>query len=98
MSHALASFKRGKSTLIKRADSDPVLPVGVHSCTAVPTVIKVRDQRRAGEYKWEMAPGTTFPYPISISTYRKVKYAAARRTGYELGHASSPPCASLPRP
>jgi hypothetical protein len=88
----IGQFKRGKSTLINAPIGDPVLPVGFTPVTAVPTVIRFVDQRRT-RIQVGMAPGTTFPYPISISTYRK-RIAASERQVVELGHASSPPCAA----
>jgi predicted GTPase len=53
----IGQFKRGKSTLINALIGDPVLPVGFIPVTAVPTVIRFGDQRRAriqvGEGSWQ---------------------------------------------
>jgi len=43
----IGQFKRGKSTLINALIEDPVLPVGFTPVTAVPTVIRYGEQRRA---------------------------------------------------
>jgi GTP-binding protein EngB required for normal cell division len=43
----MGQFKRGKSTLINALIGDPVLPVGFTPVTAVPTVIRFGEQRRA---------------------------------------------------
>jgi predicted GTPase len=43
----IGQFKRGKSTLINALIGDPVLPVGFIPVTAVPTVVRFGDQRRA---------------------------------------------------
>jgi predicted GTPase len=43
----IGQFKRGKSTLINALIGDPVLPVGFTPVTAVPTVIRFGDHRRA---------------------------------------------------
>src|SRR5438876_1191177 len=43
----IGQFKRGKSTLINALIGDPVLPVGFTPVTAVPTVIRFGDKRRA---------------------------------------------------
>ncbi|MGA2350350.1 MAG: dynamin family protein [Terracidiphilus sp.] len=43
----IGQFKRGKSTLINALIDEPVLPVGFTPVTAVPTVIRFGDQRRA---------------------------------------------------
>src|SRR5208282_3697909 len=43
----IGQFKRGKSTLINALIGDPVLPVGFTPVTAVPTVIRFGDRRRA---------------------------------------------------
>jgi ribosome biogenesis GTPase A len=43
----VGQFKRGKSTLINALIGDPVLPVGFTPVTAVPTVIRFGDQRKA---------------------------------------------------
>jgi len=43
----LGQFKRGKSTLINALIGDPVLPVGFTPVTAVPTVIRYGETRRA---------------------------------------------------
>jgi len=43
----LGQFKRGKSTLINALIGDAVLPVGFTPVTAVPTVIRFGDRRRA---------------------------------------------------
>ena len=43
----LGQFKRGKSTLINALLADPVLPVGFTPVTAVPTVIRYGETRRA---------------------------------------------------
>jgi hypothetical protein len=43
----IGQFKRGKSTLINALIGDPVLPVGFTPVTAVPTVIRFGDLRRA---------------------------------------------------
>jgi GTP-binding protein EngB required for normal cell division len=53
----IGQFKRGKSTLINALIGDPVLPVGFTPVTAVPTVIRFGDQRRAriqsGNGSWQ---------------------------------------------
>jgi predicted GTPase len=53
----LGQFKRGKSTLINALIGDPVLPVGFTPVTAVPTVIRFGDRRRAriqaGNGSWQ---------------------------------------------
>jgi hypothetical protein len=43
----IGQFKRGKSTLINALIRDPVLPVGFVPVTAVPTVVRFGDRRRA---------------------------------------------------
>jgi len=43
----IGQFKRGKSTLINALIGDPILPVGFTPVTAVPTVIRFGDKRRA---------------------------------------------------
>jgi GTP-binding protein EngB required for normal cell division len=43
----IGQFKRGKSTLINALIGDPVLPVGFTPVTAVPTVIRFGELRRA---------------------------------------------------
>jgi predicted GTPase len=43
----IGQFKRGKSTLINALIGDPVLPVGFIPVTAVPTVVRFGDRRRA---------------------------------------------------
>jgi hypothetical protein len=43
----IGQFKRGKSTLINALIEDPVLPVGFTPVTAVPTVIRYGEERRA---------------------------------------------------
>jgi predicted GTPase len=43
----IGQFKRGKSTLINALIDNPVLPVGFTPVTAVPTVIRFGDRRRA---------------------------------------------------
>lgn len=43
----IGQFKRGKSTLINALIGDSILPVGVTPVTAVPTVIRYGDHRRA---------------------------------------------------
>jgi predicted GTPase len=43
----VGQFKRGKSTLINALIGDSVLPVGFIPVTAVPTVVRFGDQRRA---------------------------------------------------
>jgi hypothetical protein len=43
----LGQFKRGKSTLINALIGDPLLPVGFTPVTAVPTVIRYGERRRA---------------------------------------------------
>lgn len=43
----IGQFKRGKSTLINALIGEPVLPVGFIPVTAVPTVIRFGEQRRA---------------------------------------------------
>ncbi|MFY9661570.1 MAG: dynamin family protein [Terriglobales bacterium] len=43
----IGQFKRGKSTLINALIGDPVLPVGFTPVTAVPTVIRFGNRRRA---------------------------------------------------
>ncbi len=43
----IGQFKRGKSTLLNALIGDPVLPVGFTPVTAVPTVIRYGEQRRA---------------------------------------------------
>lgn len=56
----IGQFKRGKSTLINALIGDPVLPVGFTPVTAVPTVIRFGDQRRAriqvGNGSWQDVP------------------------------------------
>jgi len=56
----IGQFKRGKSTLINALIGDPVLPVGFTPVTAVPTVIRFGDQRRAriqvGSGSWQHVP------------------------------------------
>jgi GTP-binding protein EngB required for normal cell division/polyhydroxyalkanoate synthesis regulator phasin len=53
----IGQFKRGKSTLINALIGDPVLPVGFTPVTAVPTVIRFGDRRRAriqaGDGSWQ---------------------------------------------
>jgi Dynamin family len=53
----MGQFKRGKSTLINALIGDPVLPVGFTPVTAVPTVIRFGEQRRAriqaGDGSWQ---------------------------------------------
>jgi polyhydroxyalkanoate synthesis regulator phasin len=53
----IGQFKRGKSTLINALIGDPVLPVGFTPVTAVPTVIRFGEQRRAriqvGNGSWQ---------------------------------------------
>jgi predicted GTPase len=53
----IGQFKRGKSTLINALIGDPVLPVGFTPITAVPTVIRFGDKRRAriqvGNGSWQ---------------------------------------------
>ena len=53
----VGQFKRGKSTLINALIGDPVLPVGFTPVTAVPTVIRFGDRRRAriqaGDGSWQ---------------------------------------------
>ena len=53
----IGQFKRGKSTLINALTGDAVLPVGFTPVTAVPTVIRFGDQRRAriqvGNGSWQ---------------------------------------------
>src|ERR1022692_2741602 len=53
----IGQFKRGKSTLINALIGDAVLPVGFTPVTAVPTVIRFGDQRRArvqvGDGSWQ---------------------------------------------
>ena len=53
----IGQFKRGKSTLINALIGDPVLPVGFTPVTAVSTVIRFGDQRRAriqvGNGSWQ---------------------------------------------
>jgi predicted GTPase len=53
----IGQFKRGKSTLINALIGDRVLPVGFTPVTAVPTVIRFGDQRRAriqvGNGSWQ---------------------------------------------
>ncbi len=43
----VGQFKRGKSTLINALIGDPILPVGFIPVTAVPTVIRYGEQRKA---------------------------------------------------
>jgi len=43
----IGQFKRGKSTLINALIGEPVLPVGFIPVTAVPTVVRFGEQRRA---------------------------------------------------
>jgi len=43
----IGQFKRGKSTLINALIGEPILPVGFTPVTAVPTVIRYGEQRRA---------------------------------------------------
>jgi GTPase Era involved in 16S rRNA processing len=43
----IGQFKRGKSTLINALIADSVLPVGFTPVTAVPTVVRFGDQRKA---------------------------------------------------
>jgi GTP-binding protein EngB required for normal cell division len=43
----IGQFKRGKSTLINALIGDPVLPVGFTPVTAVPTIVRFGDLRRA---------------------------------------------------
>jgi predicted GTPase len=43
----IGQFKRGKSTLINALIGEPVLPVGVTPATAVPTVVRHGERRRA---------------------------------------------------
>jgi Dynamin family len=43
----IGQFKRGKSTLINAIVGEPILPVGFTPVTAVPTVIRFGEQRRA---------------------------------------------------
>ena len=56
----IGQFKRGKSTLINALIGDAVLPVGFTPVTAVPTVIRFGDQRRAriqaGDGSWQEVP------------------------------------------
>ena len=53
----IGQFKRGKSTLINALIGDPVLPVGFTPVTAVPTVIRYGEPRRAriqaGDGSWQ---------------------------------------------
>ena len=53
----IGQFKRGKSTLINALIGDSVLPVGFTPVTAVPTVIRFGDRRRArvqvGNGSWQ---------------------------------------------
>ncbi len=53
----IGQFKRGKSTLINALIDDAVLPVGFTPVTAVPTVIRFGEQRRAriqvGSGSWQ---------------------------------------------
>jgi GTP-binding protein EngB required for normal cell division len=43
----IGQFKRGKSTLINALVGDPILPVGFTPVTAVPTVVRFGERRRA---------------------------------------------------
>ncbi len=53
----IGQFKRGKSTLINALIGDAILPVGFTPVTAVPTVIRFGDRRRArvqvGDGSWQ---------------------------------------------
>jgi Dynamin family len=64
----IGQFKRGKSTLINALIGDPVLPVGFTPVTAVPTVIRFGDQRRAriqvGSGSWQ---------DVSVSDLKSVR-------------------------
>ena len=58
----IGQFKRGKSTLINALIGDPVLPVGFTPVTAVPTVIRFGDLRRA---RIQVKDGSWQDVPIS---------------------------------
>lgn len=58
----IGQFKRGKSTLINALIGDPVLPVGFTPVTAVPTVIRFGDLRRA---RIQVRDGAWQEVPIS---------------------------------
>jgi GTP-binding protein EngB required for normal cell division len=65
----IGQFKRGKSTLINALIGDAVLPVGFTPVTAVPTVIRFGDQRRAriqaGDGFWQDVPVTDLDQYVS---------------------------------
>ena len=65
----IGQFKRGKSTLINALIGDPVLPVGFTPVTAVPTVIRFGDRRRAriqaGDGSWQEVPASDLNQYVS---------------------------------
>jgi Dynamin family len=65
----IGQFKRGKSTLINALIGDPVLPVGFTPVTAVPTVIRYGEPRRAriqaGNGSWQEANASDLKQYVS---------------------------------
>jgi len=91
----IGQFKRGKSTLINAPIGDPVLPVGFTPVTAVPTVIRFGDQRRA---RIQVGNGSWHDISISdLNQYVSEENSRLRATGCRAWSCIESSLCGLPR-